>query len=692
METTTARPFELLAPAGDAEMLKAAVFAGADSVYLGLQGFNARRTAGNFTPAALAEAVCFCHARGVKVNVTLNTLAADSELPGLADAVAAIAAAGADAVIVQDLAAAALCRRMAPGLALHGSTQMSVMNLAGARQLAALGFARVILARELTAEEIRHITARCGIETEIFVHGALCMSVSGQCEMSAFFGGRSGNRGECAGPCRLPYRIAGAEGPWLSLRDLSVIDRLPEIRAMGVSCAKIEGRLRTPEYVAAAVSSAREALAGRAYDRELLEKAFSRAGFTSGFYDNAYLTAAMFGRRSVSDAADTRAVLPRLHELYRRERESVPVTLSLTLEDEGAKLTAADRDGNRCTVYGEQPPQPAQNPPEALAAGYERALQKTGGTPFCTEKIELAGTAGRYLPGAAVGDLRRRALEALLAKRSAPRPLACAAVRLPAYRRADADTAKTALWLRFADAAQCLPETAALADRLLFPLSAAVALPDDWRGKTILALPRAVFDEELIARQIAAAAALGFAAFEIENLGELPLVRDGAPGAAVCGGFGLNVMNSLAAREYAALGLAALTLSPELTLAAAARLDAGVPTGLLAAGHLPLMLTRACPIRSRKTCAECGGKSALTDRKGREIAVLCTGTGKNGARELSNPVPLWLGDRRPEVAVDFAVLYFTREAPPRALALTRLYAGGAALDGEFTRGLYYKGV
>ncbi len=339
-------------------MLKAAVFAGASSVYLGLTGFNARRTAGNFTPQALAQAVAFCHARDVKVNVTLNTLCYDGELEGLRAAVAAIAASGADAVIVQDLAAAELVRASAPGLALHGSTQMSVMNLAGARQLAEMGFSRVILARELTAQEIKRITAGCGIETEIFVHGALCMSVSGQCLMSAFFGGRSGNRGGCAGPCRLPYRLDGQEGHFLSLKDLSLIDRLPEVREMGVRCAKIEGRLRTPEYVAAAVSAARAALEGRAYDRALLEKAFSRAGFTDGFYDNAYLSEKMFGRRDERRPRTTRAALPRLRELYRRERQSVPVSLSLTLGDEGAKLTAADRDGNRAVAYSETVPEP----------------------------------------------------------------------------------------------------------------------------------------------------------------------------------------------------------------------------------------------------------------------------------------------------------------------------------------------
>ena len=673
-------------------MLKAAVFAGASSVYLGLTGFNARRTAGNFTPQALAQAVAFCHARDVKVNVTLNTLCYDGELEGLRAAVAAIAASGADAVIVQDLAAAELVRASAPGLALHGSTQMSVMNLAGARQLAEMGFSRVILARELTAQEIKRITAGCGIETEIFVHGALCMSVSGQCLMSAFYGGRSGNRGGCAGPCRLPYRLDGQEGHFLSLKDLSLIDRLPEVREMGVRCAKIEGRLRTPEYVAAAVSAARAALEGRAYDRALLEKAFSRAGFTSGCYDNAYLSEKMFGRRDEAQAADTKAALPRLRELYRRERPSVPVSLSLTLEDEGAKLAAADRDGNRAVAYSETVPEPAQKPEQALREGYEKALDKTGGTPFFAERIEIAGAAGRYLPASAVNELRRQALAALLQKREAPRPWPYAGQPLPQAGRAPAEPAAQRLFLRFCTPQQCGEALAGLGDRLIFPLGCAAELPAAWREKTVLALPRALFDEELVAAQLRRAAGLGFAAFEIENIGGLPLVRENAPGAKILGGFGLNVTNGAAARRYAGLGLAALTLSPELPLAAANRLGAGVPTGLLAYGHLPLMLTRACPVRNRKTRAECRAQGVLVDRKGRRLTVACTGPGADGARELLNPVPLWLGDRRREVGTDFTVLWFTGESAARAAEVARLYRQGLPFDGEFTRGLYYKTV
>ena len=257
---------EILAPAGDAQSLKAAAYSGADAVYLGLKQFSARRTAGNFTPEELRWAVGFCHARGMKVYVAVNTTAHSGEVEALAESIRCVAQAGADAMIVQDLAVAALARQMAPQLPLHGSTQMSVHTLAGALQLLRLGFSRVVLARELTLQEVRHITANCPIEVEVFVHGALCMSVSGQCYMSVFLGGRSGNRGGCAGPCRLPFAADGSGACHLSLKDLSAVESLPQLAQAGVVSAKIEGRLRGPEYVAGAVDACRRSLAGQTYD------------------------------------------------------------------------------------------------------------------------------------------------------------------------------------------------------------------------------------------------------------------------------------------------------------------------------------------------------------------------------------------------------------------------------------------
>ena len=349
---------EILAPVGNEEMLRAAVFSGADAVYLGFSGFNARTSANNFDADTLKEAVRFCHARGVAVHVALNTTVYGGELPALEQAIRAVAASGADAVICQDLAVATLIGKIAPQLPRHGSTQMSVHSLQGALELKELGFTRVVLARELSLPEVEHITKHCGIETECFVHGALCMCVSGQCYMSAFLGGRSGNRGSCAGPCRLPFEAnALPEGKpgrlhHLSLKDNSVIDKLDKLQALGVASAKIEGRLRTPEYVAAAVSACLAGREGRAYDRDLLKNAFSRSGFTSGYLDGK-INGTMFGVRSEADAELTKKTLPALRELYRRECSRVPVKMKLEIEEGGEKLTVTDADGNKAFAYGD---------------------------------------------------------------------------------------------------------------------------------------------------------------------------------------------------------------------------------------------------------------------------------------------------------------------------------------------------
>ena len=487
---------EILAPVGSEEMLRAAVYSGADAVYLGFAGFNARTGAGNFDAASLCEAVRFCHARGVRVHVAMNTTVYADELENLAGAVRAVAASGADAVICQDMAVADLIRRIAPGLPRHASTQMSVHTLEGALYMAEQGFSRVILARELSLKEIETITKGCGIETECFVHGALCMSMSGQCYMSAFLGGRSGNRGSCAGPCRLPFDAnplpEGRPGKahHLSLKDNSVIDQLDKLEAIGVASAKIEGRLRTPEYVAAAVNACLAGRDGLAYDRDLLQNAFSRSGFTSGYLDGK-IDGTMFGTRSEADAQQTRKTLPALRELYRRERSRVPVEMKLEVSPDGEKLTVTDPQGNRGLAYGETEPQPARNDP---SDSLRRSLSKTGGTPFEAGEIQIEMEGGPwYLPGSAVNELRRDALDSLLKKREVLHPWKVEPVTLPALTRRTWPP-KPQLWARFETWDQ-VPRQALEAQgpvRLMLPIAEAAKVPENLRSKVILELPRDV--------------------------------------------------------------------------------------------------------------------------------------------------------------------------------------------------------
>lgn len=688
------RTIEILAPVGSAEMLTAAVYSGADAVYLGFAGLNARAGAGNFDAQTLKDAVAFCHGRGVKVHVAINTTLYAGELAAAADAVRAVAAAGADAVICQDLAVAALCRDIAPDLPRHGSTQMSVHSLAGAKQLAAMGYSRVVLARELTLAEIEHITRHCGIETEVFIHGALCMCVSGQCYLSAFLGGRSGNRGSCAGPCRLPFDAnpipEGLPGRnyHLSLKDNSAIDRLDKLAAMGVASAKIEGRLRTPEYVAAAVNACLAGREGRAYDREILEKAFSRSGFTSGWLDGK-ISGAMFGTRSDAQAAETKKALPALRELFRRERQRVPVDFTLEVEEFGAKLTAVDADGNKAVAYGMDEPARAKTDP---AAALQRSLEKCGGTPFLARAVRIEMDGGPwYLPGSAVNELRRQALDALLQKRETLRPWAVRPYSLPAMPARPAAVRR--LWARFESWAQVPTDALDGVEMLILPIAEAEKIPAGLRGKTILELPRVMFGklENAAAAAIEATKGMGFAGYTADNIAHIGLCA--AAGVPVYGGMGLNLTNPLAAQEYADLGLAAMQVLPEvkdtdMTGIAPHRGGRPLPTGAIVYGHLPLMTTRACPLQNITDCAKCSRSGTLTDRKAKKFAVRCG----LGVRTVYNPVPLYMGDKPDALAVDYGVAHFTIETADRAAQVLALLRGQKPFDADFTRGLYFKGT
>ena len=686
---------EILAPVGNEEMLRAAVFSGADAVYLGFSGFNARTSANNFNADTLKDAVAFCHARGVAVHVALNTTVYGGELPALEQAIRAVAASGADAVICQDLAVATLIGKIAPQLPRHGSTQMSVHSLQGALELKELGFTRVVLARELSMPEVEHITKHCGIETECFVHGALCMCVSGQCYMSAFLGGRSGNRGSCAGPCRLPFEAnALPEGKpgrlhHLSLKDNSVIDKLDKLQALGVASAKIEGRLRTPEYVAAAVSACLAGREGRAYDRDLLKNAFSRSGFTSGYLDGK-IDGTMFGVRSEADAEQTKKTLPMLRELYRRERSRVPVKMKLEIEEGGEKLTVTDADGSKAFAYGDAEPQPARtDPTESL----HRSLAKTGGTPFAVEDqditVEMDGGPW-FIPGSAVNELRREALDALLKKREVLRPWPTTEEHVPALPLRTLPPHRT-LRARFESWEQ-VPERALDGiEYLILPIAQADRVPREWRVKTLLELPRVMFGklEEDTARRIAAMQDAGFAGYEVSNIAHLRLCR----GLPMSGSFGLNITNQLAAQFYADNGLGSMLILPEvkdsdISIIAPTHNGRPVPTGVLVYGHMPLMITRACPLQNIHDCAHCDKTGVLTDRKAKKFPVRCG----LGVRTIYNPVPIYMGDKPGALTVDYGVAYFTLESREEAAKILEMIRTHAPFEGDFTRGLYFKGT
>ena len=666
---------EVLAPAGGREQLIAAVYSGADAVYLGTKGFNARRKADNFGEDELKQAVAWCHGRGVRVHVTVNTLVTDSELPALWDTVREVAESGADAVILQDLAAAALFREHVPDLPRHASTQMSIHNAEGARLAQELGFSRVILARELSLAEIRRIREAVDIELECFVHGALCMGVSGQCLLSAFLGERSGNRGLCAQPCRLDFR-AGERGYALSLKDACLIPYCRELAEAGVTSLKIEGRLRRPEYVAAAVDACRKALAGEEPDLGDLERVFSRSGFTDG-YLRGKRDLGMFGRRTEEDKADSAAVLGKLSGLYRREYPRVRVDMALKLKPgETTELTTSD--GQRSvTVAG-----PAPEPVHSQAPDLRGQLERTGGTPFFLGELALDADPGWT---AKLNPLRREALDKLLEAREQTAPWPVQGEFLPPA--PDRKNTQPKLRLRFETKEQFfdLPE----AEALYLPIEELDGeLTEAYGHKLIGELPRLVFPggEKALEEKLLALRERGLRTLCAGNPGTVRLGR--RLGFRISGGFDLNILNSRALAEWAALGVSETLLSPEIRLAGVEKLGGSIPRGIVAYGHLPLMLYRCCPMQGKKGCLGCDGRRQLTDRQGEKFTVLCH---RKQFSSLLNPVPLYVSDRDLR-GLDFQLGYFTTEDAGSCRAIAARMAAGEPFEGRRTLGPYYRSM
>ncbi|WP_291502077.1 U32 family peptidase [Acutalibacter sp.] len=684
---------EVLAPAGGREALEAAVRAGADAVYLGGPQFGARANAQNFSLEELSEAVRYCRQRGVRVHVTVNTLLKDSELPEALEFVRYLCAIPVDAVLVQDMGLFSLLRERAPKLALHASTQMSLHTPSGVRLIKELGARRVVLARELSLEEIREIGDGVDVELESFVHGALCMCVSGQCYLSAMLGGRSGNRGQCAQPCRLPFGAKGGTGHDLSLRDLSFINSIGKLREAGVCSAKIEGRMKRPEYVAAATVACRLAADGKPVPAELsgaLEAVFSRSGFTDG-YLTGHRGAGMFGTRTKEDVtAATEKVLSGLRELYRSERQAVPVELALTMEEGAAVLRASC--GGRCVFVAAkpEPDSPIYNsiPKERCI----KQLQKTGGTPFFVQSITVP-EEGVPMPVSALNKLRREALDALLEARGNVKPIPFTELPMPSHKAYHRPKGELPVRVVLRDAAQFCPEMAGCEGVCLPIETDAVKLDGlrDMGARLILDLPRAVFGSERELRSlIEERKAMGFTEYLCGNLGTLQLCRE--LGVTAHGSFSLNIANTPALEFFGRLGLESAELSFELSGREISGLGTGVRRGVMAYGRQALMLTRNCPLaNSPRGCLGCKAPGLLTDRKGASFPVICRMRGKFGV-EMLNSVPIWLGDLQDELSTDFAVLRFTVENSVESGEILRAFRGRESLNAAYTRGLFKRGV
>lgn len=672
MRTKNEKKSELLCPAGSLQALSAAIEGGADAIYLGGTAFNARIHAKNFTPEELREGISLAHAFGAKVYITANTLIYDRELNDMLHAAEDAYLAGADALIVADIGAARQIRDRIP-IPLHASTQLSGHNVDAARILSGAGFSRMVCAREMSREDLRYFTEHSPIEAEVFVHGALCVCHSGQCLFSSLVGGRSGNRGECAQPCRLPFTaLKGVSYP-LSLKDLSLARHVPELMKMGVASFKIEGRMKSPEYVRDVARIFRRLIdQNRGADNEEMAElaaVFSRGGLTDGYYEKK-ISSAMLGRRTEEDKQSSRARDP-----FQKITRKIPLHLSVSIKaGQPTAFSVWDDRGGKSQLTGEIP-QIAKTAP-LTKESVLKSFTKLGNTPYEVSDIDIDLDDGLMLPVSVMNGLRRETILAFeKAASPSPRSSEDFAALTPCVPKKRKEKEATAVCYRPSE----IPEEAREYFKILYVPA------DRYDGTTNgVLLPPVIFDgerkkmEELLRR----AKEMGAKHALIGNLGHLSMVRE--IGLIPHGDFRLNVTNNESAAALEALGLEDVILSPELTLPQLR--DIGGAAKTIVYGRIPLMVTEKCVGKELDGCETCQkGELRLTDRRKVSFPVLKEWQHRS---LILNSVPLYMADRREELCrygIENRHFLFTTESKNEILRILEAYKKGLPPRGDVRR-------
>ena len=693
---------ELLSPAGSPESVIAAVQNGADAVYMGLGDFNARRGAKNFTPEEFQKAVRYCRVRGCKVYVTLNTLIGDREMENAVKLARYASDVGASAILVQDLGLAGVLMQAVPDIPLHASTQMSIHSLAGVEAAAKMGLTRAVLARELSLEQIKYISKNAPIETEIFVHGALCFCHSGQCYMSSLIGRRSGNRGMCAQPCRMEYSMGGRveDSHPLSLRDNCLVDRLKEIEDAGVACVKIEGRMKRPEYtgVVTGIYSKviKEQREPSPEELETLKAVFSRQGFTQGYFDGDKKD--MFGIREEKTDRETEKLFGEVRKGYiDNEQRRIPVKFyTIVNQAEAIKAAVIDGDGNKAVVFGAVPQKAIRQSVSEDVLNDQ--FRKTGGTPYYCVDAQSRIQQGLYLPVSAVNDLRRKLLSSLSEKRAnAPERRSLPIPELPKG-TVPLEDPVTIYHVRTAD--QMTPELAELRPEYLYvPVdvmaeNVGLLKPFKDNGVTCVAvLPRVITDDQTkaIKRMLVSLYNEGVREALVGNIGHIALAQ--SAGMKIRADFGMNVFNSYTLDAMRQMGFLSATASFEMRLAQVRDMAKSLNTELIVYGRLPLMVTEQCIISRASGQCTCQNPGQLSDRMGSVFPVMREYEHRN---VIFNAHRLFLADKLDDLYATQLWglrLMFTTESARECIEIAKCYKGkDGYTPSVLTRGLYYRGV
>ncbi len=687
---------ELLAPAGGMAQVKAAVQSGADAVYLGAGSFSARAGAENFDSEQLKAAVDYCHLYNVKVHCALNTLIKESEFSAALETAAEINRCGVDAIIIQDIGLASVIKKAMPDIELHGSTQMTVTSLEGVRYLEEKGFSRVVLARELSYEEIKYITAHAKAEIEVFVHGAICQCYSGQCLMSSVLGGRSGNRGRCAQPCRQKYDLlengkSCADAYALSPKDMALIDHLKELRKAGVSSLKIEGRLKSPEYVSAVTGIYRKYIDHTVKvsdeDMQELKNAFSRSGFTDGYFTGKTGREMMSHKNPANNSGSTYTDKAKERAAGKFIRK-IPVNIFASVTDgDVLRVTMYDDDENYVSCEGDVRAVKADHSP-LTSERLSEQLCRLGSTAFECREINVEIDDGITIPVKEINNVRRMACEELARARSKRDEKRIGDALYMQGTGADPDEVYLTAQVQNIEQGRAVLNAGGVR-RIFAPADVARQLQNESETVEIVTKTADIFEKEHIYTK----------SVSVSSPAALLYYGDKAQ----YGDFRLNIYNSMTASEFSKLSC--ITLSPELNLREIAELTdhfSETETEMIGYGHIPVMIMRNCPVKALGKCQNGKLIYSLKDRKNMEFKVMCH-KGANGCKAiLLNSLPIFTADIIDDLKktkINSIRLNFTVENSVQCGKIVNVYK--SALNGEavpkmaentFTRGHLKRGV
>lgn len=639
----------ILSPAGSVEALISAVNAGADEVYFGFGEFNARYNAKNFDDKDAQYAFDLCRILNVKTNITVNTLVTDREIKKVLDLVYNAASMGADAFIVQDIGLARCIKQSMPQVVLHASTQCACHNSDGVEKLAELGFSRVVLAREMSKEDIQKASL-LGVETEMFVHGALCVCHSGQCLMSSVIGGRSGNRGLCAQPCRLPYSPINNNNYPLSLKDLSLCSHIEEILNLGVTSLKIEGRMKSPDYVYGTTKIWRELVdKGRNAQKEdiqKLENLFSRQGFTDKYFTGKYRenNKDMYGVRTEQDKINSRQTA-KDEEKQTVKKARIQLCIEL-LENENAKIKAKLGENEVMAVSDFVCPTAASRPLDENEV--KKALTRLGNTPFYADEkdVDVTINGSVFLSKSMLNELRRAAVEKLTESVCRKKEILREDLLQNASKRERVKntslvySSNTLEKAKNISGADCIFISLGEFDKDEIQLAKDI---DQIRQKCNsfgVRMPRVVFDDEMqkCKALLEKAKKLGASVCEISNIGQIKVAKQS--GLELFASFGMNVYNSSTVEVLEQEGFGTICMSCELNEAQIRDIKKKENTKLCAfvKGYLPLMVLESCIIKANGTCKNNNvqGCLELCDRIGKKFRVYGEKRLKDGTKSCRN--------------------------------------------------------